>query len=128
MKQHKRPYFNNKDLDVLLWEWAASVLHDHDSGYPSDYTLRQRVDSGQVFVPDYFPKPRIARINIAIGELEDELKNTIVCRYLFNMKIPEIAQTNGCHNATVYRKLNSARDILLDEMRMFARINTKIEK
>ena len=111
--------FSEKDLDALLWDWAADTIKAQDSGYPSNYEIGQRVDCGVVFVPDYFPRPKVCRIAQLIFELEREYKNIIVAKYLFCWKIQEIAKYNGCHNATVYRKLAESRRILVDEMREF---------
>lgn len=111
--------FSEKDLDSLLWDWAAETIKTQESGFPSSYEIKQRVDSGVVFVPDYYPKPKICRLAHHIFCLERDLRNIIILKYLFSMKIPEIALECGCHNATIYRKLTKARAYLLDEMRNY---------
>ena len=111
--------FTEKDLDALLWDWAAETLKTQQEGFPSSYEIRQRVDSGVVFVPDYYPKPKICRLAHYIFCLERDLRNIIILKYLFSMKIPEIASECGCHNATIYRNLNKARGLLLENMRNY---------
>lgn len=110
---------NQKDLDALLWDWAATTIKDQESGFPSSYELNQRVDCGLVFTPDYYPHPRLCRLAGSIIALEKELRNVIIAKYLFCWGISEIAKHNGCHKATVYRKLTESRRKLLDEMRNF---------
>jgi hypothetical protein len=111
--------FSEKDLDALLWEWAAMTLEDQDSGYPSSYVLNQRVDCGVVYIPDYFPHPKVCYLANEIFSLESEQRNPIICKYLFNMNPQEIAKALSCHRATVFRNLNKARAKLLDQMRLF---------
>jgi hypothetical protein len=118
--------FRDKDLDALLWDWAADILKAHDSGYPSSYELKQRVDSGIVFVPDYFPSPKVCALGNAIYNLRTELKNIIAYKYLYNMKIPEIAQENDCTPRTIHRKMNEARSLLLEEMSVFVYKSTRM--
>ena len=120
--------FNHKDLDALLWDWAADTIKGHDSGFPSNYELKERCDTGTVFVPDYYPKPKIRALGNIIFNLKPEQKNIIGCRYLLCLKIPEIAKKNGCHNATVYRKLNETRKVLIDEMRIFLYAYSRVRK
>ena len=111
--------FTEKDLDALLWEWAAETIKDHDSGYPSSYELQQRVDTGTIYIPDYFPRPRVHFLANEIFSLEADQRNAIICRYLYCMKVCEIAKLIQCHQATVYRNMNRARAKLLDQMRNF---------
>ena len=110
---------NQKDLDALLWDWAASTIKEQDSGFPSSYELSQRVDCGIVFTPDYYPRPKLCRLAGSILCLEKELRNVIIAKYLFCREISEIAKYNACHKATVYRKLTESRKKLLDEMQKF---------
>ncbi len=111
--------FNEKDLDELLWEWASETLKGHDSGYPSNYILEQRVDHGTPFVPNYYSHPKVCFLGNAILSLELSLKNALVAKYLFCWRIAKIALFCECHPATVYRKLSDSRGILLAEMRNF---------
>lgn len=117
---------NEKDLDALLWDWAAATIKAQDSGFPSSYEISQRVDCGVVFVPDYYPRPRLCRLACLIFSLEKEQRNTIVGKYLLSWSISEIAKVNGCHKATIYRKLSESRAHLLEEMRNFVYKTTRV--
>ena len=118
--------FTDKDLDALLWEWAQMTINDHDSGYPNNYILTQRVDHGLVFVPDYAPHPKINHLANTIFGLNTELRNPIIGKYLLCMHIQRIAKESECHPSTVYRKFNQARGILLEEMRKFSYKNSRL--
>lgn len=111
--------FTSRDLDELLWEWAADTLKEIDSGYPSSYELNYRVDNGVIFIPDYFPKPKIHHLANEILALQRDQRNSIIARYLFCMNVCDIAKAEHCHPATIYRNLSKARRYLLDSMRKF---------
>jgi len=108
-----------KELDALLWEWAAETLKEIDSGYPSSYELSIRVDTGTIYIPDYFPHPKIHHLANEIFSMERDLRNIILYIYLFNMKKDDIAKAEHCHISTIYRNLRKAREYLLVSMRNF---------
>lgn len=118
--------YKDKDLDEDLWLWAQEILKAQDSGYPSKYILEPRVDHCVVFIPDYYPHPKICNLSNTIFALEIDKRNIIVAKYLLSWKIPKIAKYCDCHNATIYRKLNDARAFLLDEMRKFVYKNNRL--
>ena len=102
------------------------TLNDHDSGYPSDTSFKIRVDSHTVYVPNYFPHPKINHLANEIFSLEARRRNTIVGKYLLNMKFPQLAKHEGCTVRTIYRRFNEARGILLDRMSQFSYKNTRV--
>lgn len=117
---------NSKQLDALLYEWVADMLNPVN-GYPSqtqEYKISKnglRSTSIAVSVPLYIQRstPQVKALNNFIIELPFNLKNPLVGKYLYNMKILEIAECCECSRGTIHRNINKSRGILIDKMQQF---------
>lgn len=118
--------FTDKDLDSLLWEWAQMTINDHDSGYRSDTSFKIKVDHTTLYIPDYFPHPKINHLANNIFGLETDKRNLVVGKYLFRMNNSELGRLYKYHRHTVRRKIDEARQVLLDEMCQFCYKNNRL--
>jgi len=119
-------YINSKHLDTLLYEWVDEILNI-PNGYPS-FTNVYRISKSGVRVNStiinspvfiYRASPQVKALDGFIDELPLHLKNPLVGKYLYNMKLLELASICECSKTTVHRNLSKSRRFLVDKMEHF---------
>jgi len=118
--------FSSKQLDALLYDWVDDILNPQN-GYPSatnEYRLSQsgiRVSGLVLGAPlfIYRATPQVKALNGFIVGLPLRQKNPLVGKYLYNMKLDEIAVVCECSKTTVHRNLSKSRTLLIDKMEHF---------